>query len=208
MIAPGSDLEGDALFAPSVARNREVILEVLRRVLPPSGLVLETASGSGEHVVHFARALPDLTWQPSDPEPAALRSIAAHARAAGLANLRPALALDVKEPLWPLEHADAVVSINMVHIAPWSAAEGLMAGAGRVLDEGGLLVLYGPFLVDGMHTAPSNAAFDEDLRRRDPRWGIRDVAALQEAAAPRGLRLAQRVPMPANNLCLIFRKSA
>ncbi|MCE4225898.1 DUF938 domain-containing protein [Methylobacterium sp. C25] len=208
MTAPETGLDGDALFAPAVARNREVILEVLRRVLPPSGLVLEIASGSGEHVVHFARALPALTWQPSDPEAAALRSIASHARAAGLANLRPAVALDAAEPLWPVERAEAIVSINMVHIAPWNAAEGLMAGAGRTLDEGAPLVLYGPFQVDGMHTAPSNAAFDEDLRQRDPRWGIRDLAALVTAAAPHGLRLAQRVPMPANNFCLIFRKSA
>lgn len=208
MIGPEPDLDGDALFAPSVARNREVILEVLRRVLPPSGLVLEIASGSGEHAVHFARALPALTWQPSDPEPAALRSIASHARAAGLTNLRPALALDAAEPLWPVERAEAIVSINMIHIAPWSAAEGLMAGAGRTLDEDAPLVLYGPFQVDGVHTAPSNAAFDEDLRQRDPRWGIRDLAALEKAAAPHGLKLAQRVPMPANNFCLIFRKSA
>lgn len=198
----------DALYAPSFARNREVILDVLRRVLSGSGIVLEIASGSGEHAVYVARALPGLAWQPSDPDAAALKSIAAHARAAGLPNLRPALALDVEETAWPIDRADAVVSINMVHIAPWSAAEGLMAGAGRVLAERGVLVLYGPFMVGGAHTAPSNAAFDADLRGRDPRWGIRDVAALEATAAPHGLLLAERVPMPANNQCLVFRKSA
>ncbi|GEP11279.1 DUF938 domain-containing protein [Methylobacterium gnaphalii] len=208
MTTPGSDSDGDALFSPSAARNREVILDVLRWVLPASGLVLEIASGSGEHAVHFARALPGLTWQPSDPDPAALRSISAHARSASLGNLRPALALDAEAPLWPLEHADAVVSINMVHIAPWPAAEGLMAGAGRVLEKGGPLLLYGPFTVDGTHTAPSNSAFDASLRMRDPRWGIRDVAALEQAAAAHGMQPAERVPMPANNFCLVFRKSA
>ncbi|MGY2047473.1 DUF938 domain-containing protein [Methylobacterium sp. JK268] len=201
----GWDLSGDALTAPAVARNREPILAVLRRVLPPAGLVLEVASGSGEHAVHVAAALPGLSWQPSDPEPACLRSIAAHARAAGLPNLLPPLALDARDAGWPLPRADAIVAINMIHIAPFAATEGLMRGADRLLPTGGLLVLYGPFTIDGAHTAPSNAAFDADLRGRDPAWGLRDVAAVAAEAGTRGLSLAECVPMPANNLILVFR---
>lgn len=202
----GWDLDGDALVAPAVARNRDVILQVLARLLPPAGRVLEIASGSGEHAVHFARALPALLWQPSDPALAALRSIAAHARAAALPNLQPPVRLDAGAAEWPVERADAMVAINLIHIAPWSVAEGLMAGAGRVLPAGGLLILYGPFTVDGAHTAPSNAAFDADLRERDPLWGLRDVDAVAAAGAGRGLRLIERVAMPANNLVLAFRR--
>ncbi len=197
---------GDALVAPAVARNRAPILAVLRRVLPRAGLVLEVASGSGEHAVHVAAAMPGLRWQPSDPGPAALRSIAAHARAGGLANILPPVPLDAAAPLWPVDRADAIVTINMVHIAPWSATEGLMAGAGRVLPETGPLVLYGPFREDGQPLVPSNAAFDEDLRARDPAWGVRDVAAVAEVASTCGLRLSERVEMPANNLILVFRR--
>lgn len=199
----GSD---DKLVAPAVARNRDPILAVLRRVLPPTGLVLEIASGSGEHAVHVAAAMPALRWQPSDPAPAALASIAAHARAAGLANLLPPVSLDAAAPLWPVASADAIVAINMVHIAPWAATQGLMAGAGRVLPEGGPLVLYGPFTRDGRHTAPSNADFDADLRARDPAWGVRDMATIAEVASGCGLRLSERVEMPANNLILVFRR--
>ncbi|ACL63174.1 DUF938 domain-containing protein [Methylobacterium nodulans] len=195
---------GDALFAPAVARNREVILDVLRRVLPPTGLILEVASGSGEHVVHFASALPDLQWQPSDADPKALRSIAAHAQASGVPNILSPMPLDVREERWPVARADAVLAINMVHIAPWAATEGLMAGAGRVLPEGGLLYLYGPFRVAGVHTAPSNAAFDADLRARDPAWGVRDVEAVSAAALAQGLTLLDRIPMPANNFSLVY----
>ena len=198
--------EGDALIAPAVARNRDAILSVLRRVLPGTGTVLEVASGSGEHAVHFARALPHLIWQPSDPEPAALRSIAAHARAAGLANLRDPLHLDAAAPDWPVSRADALVCINMIHIAPWSAAEGLIANAGRLLPEGATLVLYGPFREEGSPTAPSNEAFDADLRARDPRWGLRQVEAVDRLAQTNGLALAERIEMPANNLTLVFRR--
>ncbi|GEP01099.1 DUF938 domain-containing protein [Methylobacterium haplocladii] len=203
----GWDLDGDALVAPAVARNRDVILQVLKRVLPPSGLVLEIASGSGEHAVHFAGALPALRWQPSDPEPAALRSIAAYARAAGLPNLLPPVRLDAGAADWPVDRADTVLAINLIHIAPWSVTEGLMAGAGRRLPAGGLLVLYGPFMVDGAHTARSNADFDADLRNRDPRWGVREVEAVATVGAAQGLRLTERVAMPANNLSLLFRRS-
>ncbi|WP_407525014.1 DUF938 domain-containing protein [Methylobacterium oryzisoli] len=201
----GWDLEGEALIAPAVARNREAILGVLRRVLPPTGLVLEVASGSGEHAVYVAGACPGLVWQPSDPEPASRRSIAAHARMAGLPNLLPPLALDAAAPHWPVERADTVVAINLVHIAPIAAAEGLMAGAGRLLPAGAPLVLYGPFLEQGVSTAPGNAAFDADLRRRDPAWGLREVADLAACARARGLILAERIAMPANNLTLVFR---
>lgn len=199
--------EGDALIAPAVARNRDAILAVLRRVLPGTGTVLEVASGSGEHAVHFARDLPHLNWQPSDPEPAALRSIAAHARAAGLPNLRDSLHLDAAAPDWPVSRADALVCINMIHIAPWSAAEGLIANAGRLLPEGAPLVLYGPFREEGRPTAPSNEAFDADLRARDPRWGLRQVEAVGRLARTNGLALEERIEMPANNLTFVFRRA-
>jgi SAM-dependent methyltransferase len=195
-----------ALTSPSVARNRDPILAVLRRVLPERGTVLELASGSGEHAVYFAAALPTLIWQPSDPDPEALRSIAAHRTATGLPNVAPPLELDAASPSWPVSRADAVVAINMVHIAPWRATQGLMAGAGRVLAPGKVLYLYGPYKENGSHTAPSNAAFDESLRARNPEWGVRDVSALDDLARAHGLVLMERVPMPANNLSLIFRR--
>jgi SAM-dependent methyltransferase len=194
-----------ALTSPSVARNREPILAVLRRVLPVRGIVLEVASGTGEHAIHFAAALPELIWQPTDRDPEARRSIAARRDAAALLNLLPPLELDAAAPSWPVGRADAIVAINMIHIAPWSAAEGLMAGAARLLAPGGILYLYGPYKENGRHTAPSNAAFDASLRARDPEWGVRDVGAVAELAARHGLALAERVAMPANNLSLVFR---
>lgn len=196
----------DALFSPAAARNAAFITEVLKRVLPPSGLVLEIASGSGEHAVHFARALPALVWQPSDPDEAARRSIVAHARAAGLANIRSPLAIDAIRHPWPAARADVVVAINMIHIAPWDATIGLMAGAEATLAEGGVLYLYGPFREDGAHTAPSNAAFDDSLRARNASWGIRDIEAVAAAARAHDLHLAERVVMPANNRSLIFHR--
>ncbi|WP_093569244.1 DUF938 domain-containing protein [Methylobacterium sp. 174MFSha1.1] len=197
---------GDALFAPAVARNREPILNVLYRLLPASGLVLEVASGSGEHIVHFASALPRLRWQPTDADPRALRSIAAHAQNTGFANVLAPQSLDARAQPWPVARADAVLAINMTHIAPWSATVGLMAGAGGILPEGGLLYLYGPFRVAGAHTAPSNATFDADLRARDPAWGVRDVEAISEAGLAQGLSLVERIPMPANNFSLVYRR--
>ncbi|MFW6051324.1 MAG: DUF938 domain-containing protein [Myxococcota bacterium] len=194
--------------APATARNREPILGVLRRVLPDGGTVLEVASGTGEHACFFAAALPELEWQPSDPDPAARASIAAWAADAGLANLRHPLALDAATHPWPVGRADAVVCINMIHIAPWSACEGLMRGATRVLPDGGVLVTYGPYRIDGVHTAPSNEAFDASLRSRDPTWGVRDVADVARIADEAGLRLEERIPMPANNFSLVFRKRA
>src|SRR5262249_14308623 len=160
-----------AQYSPAVARNRDPILAVLRRVLPPRGTVLEVASGSGEHAVYFAAALPRLTWQPTDRDADALASIAAHRRFARLPNLLPALALDVTAPSWPVTRANAVVAINMIHIAPWTAAVGLMAGAGRLLAPGGVLYIYGPFKEKGSHTPPGKAALDPGLRRGKPAWG-------------------------------------
>jgi SAM-dependent methyltransferase len=197
----------DALMSPSFLRNRDPILAVLTRVLPDRGTVLEIASGSGEHAIAFAAALPSLIWQPTDLDPAALRSIAAHRAAARLPNVRPPLQLDASSPSWPVVDADAVVAINLVHIAPWRAAEGLMAGAGRVLGPGGVLYLYGPYKENGIHTALSNAVFDESLRARNPEWGVRDVADLTELARAHGLSFAEWVSMAANNLSLIFRRN-
>ncbi|SFM49170.1 DUF938 domain-containing protein [Methylobacterium pseudosasicola] len=196
----------DALFSSAVARNAAAIVETLKRAVPPSGLVLEIASGSGEHAVHFARAMPTLDWQPSDPDEAARRSIVAHTRAAGLSNLRSPLAIDATRQPWPVAKADAIVAINMIHIAAWEATTGLMAGAGATLPAGGILYLYGPFRVDGAHTAPSNAAFDDGLRTKNASWGVRDIEAVAAAADTHGLHLTERIPMPANNLSLIFRK--
>ena len=194
--------------APSVARNRDPIWEVLKPELPRRGLVLEVASGSGEHTVHFAkRAAPELTFQPSDLDAAARASIDAWAAAEGLSNVRPALALDATAETWPVARADVVLCFNMIHIAPWEAAVGLIAGAGRVLEPGGLLFLYGPFKREGRHTAPSNAAFDRDfLKARNPAWGVRDLEAVAALAQASGFGAAQPHEMPANNLSVLWRK--
>ena len=200
------DLPPEALTSESVARNRDPILHVLRRILPRTGTVLEVASGTGEHAVHFAGALPDLAWQPSDRDADALRSIAAHRTIARLGNLRPPTPLDVSRPPWPVLHVDAVVAINMIHISPWDATEGLMAICERMLAPGGVLFLYGPFRETGVPLAPSNAAFDASLRERDPAWGLRDLDAVRDAAVRHGCDLVDRIAMPANNLNLVFRR--
>lgn len=192
-------------FAPATARNRAPILEVLQEVLPGRGLVLEIASGTGEHAVHFAAALPDLTWQPSDPSEDARASIAAWRDEAALPNLRAPLPLDVTAP-WPVDAADAIVCINMIHIAPWEATLALFAGAARVLPPGGPLVTYGPYRFGGAFTAESNAAFDADLRRRDPRWGVRDAVDLEAAATAAGLTLIATFGLPANNHAIVWRR--
>ena len=197
----------NALTTPAVARNRDPILAVLREVLAAPGTVLEIASGSGEHAVHFASALSHLVWQPTDPDAEARRSIAAHAARAQLPNLLPPLALDAAAAAWPVTQADAIVSINMIHIAPWSAAEGLMAGAARLLPPGSPLYLYGPFREHGRHTAPSNAAFDESLKARDPAWGVRDLDEVVALAGRHGLALQRTVAMPANNLSVVFHRN-
>lgn len=199
--------DGDKRHAPATTRNRDAILPVLRAELPPTGMVLEIASGSGEHAVYFARALPALRWLPSDPDPDALRSITAWADAAGLDNLAPPLRLDAAEPdAWPTSRADAMLCINMVHISPWAATLGLLRGAARLLPAGAPLCLYGPFFRDGVPTAPSNIAFDDSLRARNPDWGLRWVQDVEGAARSEGLGLARIVEMPANNLSLIFRR--
>jgi SAM-dependent methyltransferase len=197
-----------ALLSPAVARNRDPILAVLRRVLPDRGTVLEIASGTGEHAAYFAAHLPTLIWQPSDVDPEALASIEAHRAAANAPNLRAPVMLDVTAPAWPVPQADAVVSMNMIHISPWTAAQGLMAGAGRRLAAGAPLYLYGPFKENGEHTASSNAAFDASLKARDPQWGVRDLGDVRALAASHGLDFVERVAMPANNLSLVFRRRA
>ncbi|MDP1961063.1 MAG: DUF938 domain-containing protein [Reyranella sp.] len=193
--------------APATARNRQPILDVLRPRLPAQGLVLEIASGSGEHIVHFAEALPGLVFQPSDPSADARASIDDWVLTQGLGNVRAALALDAAGDVWPIERADAVLCCNMIHIAPWEAAVGLIAGAAHVLPPGGTLYLYGPYRRDGRHTAPSNEAFDRDLRQRDPTWGVRDLEAVASLAEDRGFGPPEVIDMPANNLSLIFKRT-
>jgi Protein of unknown function (DUF938) len=195
-----------AQSSPAVARNRDPILAVLRGHLPERGVVLEIASGTGEHATYMARHLPHLTWQPTDINADALASIAAHRAAANAPNLCAPVALDVTAPDWPVAEANAVVSINMIHISPWAAAQGLMVGAARLLAYGAVLYLYGPFKENGIHTAPSNAAFDADLRSRNPQWGVRDVGEVRALADRHGFRFVERVAMPANNLSLVFRR--
>ncbi len=190
--------------APAAARNVEHIIAVLEDWLPPSGSVLEVASGTGEHAAAFARHFPGLNWQPSDADPEALRSIAAWREACPLRNLAMPIVLDARDADWPIACVDAVLSINMVHISRWSAALGLLDGAARLLGQGSPLILYGPWIEHGGETAPSNIAFDADLRARDPKWGLRNVEAFKAAAAERGFALTERRDMPANNLMLLL----
>lgn len=191
--------------APATLRNRAAIAERLRGLLPAAGLVLEVASGSGEHCAFFAENFPALEWQPSDPDETALASIAAWC--AGLENVRPPIALDAAARVWPLGRAEAVLCINMAHISPWPATLGLMASAGRLLPAGGPLILYGPFIRPEIVTAPSNIAFDESLRARDPAWGLRDMTDVTSAALGAGLLPDQVIEMPANNLLVAYRRA-
>lgn len=195
------------LHSPAAERNRQPILEQLRRLLPPRGTALELASGSGQHVAHFAAAMPGWTWQRSDPDPAALASIAAWC--AGLPNVRAPLALDASNATWAgaPDRVDLLLAVNLLHIAPWPVCAALMAGAARHLAPAGLLVVYGPFVEADVPTAASNLAFDADLRRRDPRWGLRDLAAVDAQARSAGLVRRERVAMPANNLLLAWGRS-
>ena len=192
--------------APAAGRNREPIAAVLTEELPPSGVMLEIASGTGEHAVHFARTFPHLDWQPSDPDPDARESIATWREEAGLPNLLPPLELDAADADWPLANADAVLCINMVHISPVAATEGLVAGAAQLLAPGAPLILYGPYFDAEVETAPSNLAFDRDLRSRNPEWGLRPVEWLDGLAQNAGFRRTRRVAMPANNLTLVYRR--
>jgi len=192
--------------APAAGRNREPIAAVLTEELPSGGLVLEVASGTGEHAVHFARTFPHLQWQPSDPDPAARDSIATWREDEGLANLLGPLALNSADPVWPIERADAVLCINMAHISPLAATEGLVAGAARLLTPGAPLILYGPWIESNVETAPSNLAFDADLKARCPEWGLRQVEWLDRIAEAAGFHRTRRVAMPANNVTLVYRK--
>ncbi len=198
-----SEGAGTRRHAPATLRNRAPIAAVLADLLPPRGTVLEIASGSGEHCAFFADRFPLLSWQPSDPDPAALASIAAWCR--DLPNIRPALSIDAAAP-WPAGSADAIFCANMIHIAPWKATRGLFAGAARWLGAGAPLILYGPFVRDDAATASSNLAFDQSLRARDPAWGLRDVAAVDAVVAENGFQRTALIGMPANNLMLVYRR--
>jgi hypothetical protein len=193
--------------APATERNRAPILSLLRDLVPPAATVLEIASGTGEHAAFFAERLPGTVWQPSDPDPGLRDSIAAWAET-GAGAVLPPLAIDTASAHWPIARADAVVCINMIHIAPWAATEGLFRGAARLLAAGAPVFLYGPFKVGGRHTARSNAAFDDSLRRSDAHWGIRDVADVAAVADAAGFALVETVAMPANNMSVIFRRRA
>lgn len=203
---PSDGGEGDKRHAPATLRNRDTIAAVLGDWLPASGTVLEVASGSGEHAVHFAAAFPKLDWQASDPDPAALASIAAWSAEARLPNIAAPLHLDASAPDWPLGHADALLCINMVHISPWTATVGLFKQSAKLLIEGAPLILYGPYFRKDHPTAPSNLAFDESLRARSAEWGIRWMEDVTELAEAGGFVLAEAREMPANNLMLLYRR--
>lgn len=192
--------------APATARNREPIAAVLTEELAETGQMLEIAAGSGEHAVYFASLFPQWRWLPTDPDPEALASIEAWRVDAELPNVLPALKLDASTSCWSVERADAMLCVNMAHISPPEASEGLMAGAGRILPEGSPLILYGPYIEPNVETAPSNLHFDADLRARDPNWGLRNTAWMDDLARRYGLQRTRRVAMPANNLTLVYRK--
>jgi hypothetical protein len=204
MTTPDPVAADPRLYAPATLRNREPLRRVLAEALPSEGLVLEVASGSGEHALAFAAAFPALTFQPTDRDPTARASIDAWVALEGTTNLRPALELDAASDSWPVVAAAAVMCVNMIHIAPWSACLGLLKGAERLLSAGAPLILYGPYRRDGQHTAPSNEAFDQSLRTRDPAWGVRDLEAVVAAAT--GFLAPEITEMPANNLTLVFRR--
>jgi hypothetical protein len=197
-------------YAPATQRNREAILAVLSRVLPPNGNILEISSGTGEHAIFFAPHLSPRHWYPSDPNPLALASINAWREHYPCDRLHPPLQIDTRDRVWSIEKQkitiNAIVNINMIHIAPWSACLGLMAGANRLLKQGGILYLYGPFQQEGKHTAPSNYAFDESLRAQNPEWGVRHLEEVIETGRKNNLKLLEVVSMPANNLSLIFQR--
>ena len=204
--AVGQKLDDGRWFTPSAERNKGPILALLERTLPRAGLVLEIGSGTGQHVAHFARALPQLAWQPSDADAAFRASIRAWTGRENLGNVHAPLDLDVRRLPWPVARVDAVLCINMIHVAPWAATQALLAGAKEVLNRGGVLFLYGPYRRFGRHTAASNEAFDAQLRASDPAWGLRDLEAVVALAAAAGFELAEVVDMPANNLSAVFRR--
>ncbi len=193
--------------APATTRNSAAIAEVLAKELPATGTVLEIASGSGEHALYFARAFPQIIWQPTDFDSEALESIAEWRAEAGLSNIAAPFQLDAGASRWPVEAADAIFCCNMIHISPWSATKGLFAGAERVLPSSGKLILYGPFLESDVETALSNLQFDQSLKGRNPAWGLRQLKDLDTLAALHRMKRAQRYTMPANNLTLVYQKS-
>ena len=196
----------DVVDWPAPERNKGPILDVLRRVLPERGTVLEVASATGQHVAHFAAALPLLTWQPSDVTDEHLKNLVARHDHAALSNLLPPIRLDVTELPWPVGTFDAIYNANMIHISPWQTTLGLFQGAGHALPSGAALVTYGPYAIEGKHVSDSNAAFDESLRSRNPEWGVRDIVDVARVASEQGFELEEQVAMPANNLTLIWRK--
>jgi hypothetical protein len=199
-------MSDDRQYAPATLRNRDFILDVLRDVLPMSGMVLEIASGSGEHVVHFAKSFPNLVFQPSDPEPVALQSVAAWVKATGVTNVRAPVVLDASQSSWPIASADGIICINMVHISPWDTTLGLIKGAAAILAPASPFYLYGPYKREGVATAPSNRAFDRSLRDHNPAWGLRDLEAVAAMAQSVGFSAPIITEMPANNLSLVFRR--
>ena len=202
------DIPSDrARHFPATARNRDVIADVLKRYLPATGVVLEIASGSGEHSVYFARVFPDLRWQPSDPDPLNLESITAWGEAAEAGNLCTPLPINASDVILPIDAADAMMCINMIHISPWDATKGLMRNAAKLLPQGAPLYLYGPYRVGGVHTAPSNEAFDRSLRSQNETWGVRDLEDVCAEAEKNGLSFVECVEMPSNNQSVIFRKT-
>ncbi len=199
--------EEKRLFSPASQRNKQVILETLKNHAPSRGDTLEIACGSGEHAIHFAAAFPNLNWQPTDIEPSHIESVNAHASAEGINNLKPAIHLNVTQKDWSVGKVDLIFNANMIHISPWQCTLGLMAGAGRHLKSGGILFMYGPYMKEGQHTAPSNASFDATLRSRDENWGIRAIEDVVAIAEQHQLSLHDLIPMPANNFCVIYKKT-
>jgi uncharacterized protein DUF938 len=199
-------MSDDRQYAPATLRNRDFILDVLRDVLPTTGVILEVASGSGEHVVHFARNFPNLVFQPSDPELDTRLSIAAWVKATGVTNVRAPIALDALHSVWPIASADGIICINIIHISPWEATVGLMKGAAAILPSKSPLYLYGPYKREGFETAPSNQAFDQNLSDRDPNWGLRDLEAVSAMAQSVGFSVPVVTEMSANNLSVVFRR--
>lgn len=205
-LAMGQPLIEPDTTPPSARRNRGPILEALRHLLSERAVVLEIASGSGAHALHFAKEMPHLVWQPTDADATAVKAMLSWFTAANLPNLLAPLHLDVTAQHWPVTHADAIVAINMIHIAPWAATEGLFTGAGRLLKPGRILFLYGPFKEVDRETAPSNVAFDGSLKQRNPEWGLRNLAEVAARARDFGFEVVERLDMPANNLSIAFRR--
>jgi Protein of unknown function (DUF938) len=199
-------MNDDRQYAPATLRNRDFILDVFRDVLPMTGVILEIASGSGEHIVHFARNLPSLVFQPSDPDRDARLSVAAWVKATGVTNVRAPIALDALDSVWPIASADGIICINMIHISPWEATLGLIKGAVAILPPASPLYLYGPYIREGVAAAASNQAFDRSLRARNPDWGLRDLEAVSAIAGSVGFSAPDITEMPANNLSVVFRR--